>query len=100
VKFSDALDHLPTDRAVQRVFGEPYQTPDGATVIPVAKIRGDRPAPLGVFVVRGGEASWVAAIDWNRIALIRSDHRSPGGRDRQPGGAPAAALAQDHAHGL
>jgi hypothetical protein len=59
VKVSDLFDQLPADRA----YGEPYQTPDGATVIPVAK-------PLGVFVVRGGEASWVPAIDASRIALI------------------------------
>ena len=43
--------------------GEPYETADGATVIPVAK-------PLVVFVVRGGEVSWVPAVDHNRIALI------------------------------
>jgi hypothetical protein len=59
VKVSGVFDQLPADRA----YGEPYQTPDGATVIPVAK-------PLGVFVVRGGEASWVPAIDASRIALI------------------------------
>ena len=59
MKVSDLFDQLPADRA----YGEPYQTPDGATVIPVAK-------PLGVFVVRGGEASWVPAIDASRIALI------------------------------
>ena len=59
MQVSDVFDQLPTDRA----YGEPYQTPDGATVIPVAK-------PLGVFVVRGGEASWVPALDANRVALI------------------------------
>ncbi|MBV8785285.1 MAG: hypothetical protein JOZ00_01175, partial [Mycobacterium sp.] len=26
--------------------------------------------PLGVFVVRDGQASWVPAVDANRIALI------------------------------
>jgi hypothetical protein len=59
VKVSDVFDQLPTDG----VYGEPYQTGDGTTVIPVAK-------PLGVFVVRGGEASWVPAVDNNRLALI------------------------------
>ena len=63
MKLSDVLDQLPADGAAGRVYGEPYETADGATVIPVAK-------PLGVFVVRGGEASWVPAIDANRIALI------------------------------
>jgi hypothetical protein len=59
VKVSDVFDQLPADR----VYGEPYQTADGATVIPVGK-------PLGVFVVRGGEATWVPAVDASRIALI------------------------------
>lgn len=55
----DLLDQLPSDRR----YGEPYQTADGATVIPVVN-------PLGVFVVGNGEASWTAAVDTNRIALI------------------------------
>ncbi|MFZ1176511.1 MAG: hypothetical protein WAO15_09655 [Mycobacterium sp.] len=60
---SDVLDQRPADRAANRPYGEPYQTPDGATVIPVAK-------PRGIFVISGGEASWVPALDSNRIALI------------------------------
>lgn len=63
MKLSDVLDQLPADGAAGGVYGEPYQTPDGATVIPVAK-------PLGVFVVRGDRARWVPAVDQNRIALI------------------------------
>ena len=59
MKLSDAFEQLPTEG----VYGEPYQTADGATVIPVAK-------PVGVFVIRGGEASWVPAVDANRVALI------------------------------
>jgi uncharacterized spore protein YtfJ len=92
VKFSDVLDQLPIDRSLRRVYGEPYETADGATVIPVARIRaGRRPrqseqddgdasaagaafgftaAPVGVFVVHGGKASWVPAVDANRVALI------------------------------
>jgi hypothetical protein len=62
VKLSNAFDQLPTDGA-GGVYGEPYQTDDGTTVIPVAK-------PVGIFVVRGGEASWVSAVDANRVALI------------------------------
>jgi hypothetical protein len=63
MKLSDVLDQLPADGAAGRVYGEPYETADGATVIPVDK-------PRGVFVVRGGEASLVPAVDHNRIALI------------------------------
>ena len=89
MKLSDVVDQLPTDRVARRVYGEPYETADGATVIPVVKIRGggaragsdhladDQGAafgfgavPLGVFVVRGGKASWVPAVDADRIALI------------------------------
>jgi hypothetical protein len=63
VKYSDVLDQLPIDRGALRVYGEPYETADGNTVIPVEK-------PLGVFVISGGEASWVPAFDANRVALI------------------------------
>jgi hypothetical protein len=63
VKYSDVLDQLSIDGGGGRVYGEPYQTPDGTTVISVAK-------PLGVFVIREGKASWVPAVDGNRIALI------------------------------
>lgn len=60
---SDLRDQLIVDPDAGRVYGEPYQTPDGATVIPVVK-------PRGVFVIRGDRASWVPAVDGNRIALI------------------------------
>jgi len=63
VKYSDVLDQLPTDRDGQRVYGEPFETADGATVIRVEK-------PVGVFVIREGKATWVPAVDGNRIALI------------------------------
>jgi hypothetical protein len=63
MKLSDVLDQLPADGAAGRVYGEPYETADGATVIPVAK-------PPGVFVVHQGQACWVPAVDGNRIALI------------------------------
>jgi len=56
----DVLDQLSADGAAGRAYGEPYETADGATVMPVTK-------PL---VVHGGKASWVPAIDANRIALI------------------------------
>ena len=71
--FHEVLDQLPNDRNVRRVYGEPYVTPDGVTVIPVAKIREGRGfagAPIGVFVVRGDDAYWVPAVDTNRVALI------------------------------
>ncbi|HZC53050.1 MAG TPA: hypothetical protein VE441_11185 [Mycobacterium sp.] len=54
---------MPTDGSGAGGYGQPYQTADGATVIPVAK-------PVGVFVIRGGEDCWVAAVDNNRVALI------------------------------
>ncbi|BBX64728.1 hypothetical protein MSAS_39020 [Mycobacterium saskatchewanense] len=63
MKLSDILDQPTTNGADGRIYSEPYQTPDGTTVIPVAR-------PRGVFVIRAGEASWVPAVDQNRIALI------------------------------
>lgn len=63
MKPSDVLEQLAADPAAGRGYGEPYQTPDGTTVIVVAK-------PLGVFAVRDGKATWTPAVDAGRIALI------------------------------
>lgn len=63
MKPSDVLDQLAAERGVGRGYGEPYQTPDGTTVIVVTK-------PLGVFAIRDGQASWTPAVDNSRIALI------------------------------
>ena len=65
-----SLDQLPTDGTRGRVYGEPYRTADGGTVITVAKVRAGTATPVGVFVVHDGTARWVPAIDANRIALI------------------------------
>jgi hypothetical protein len=87
MKLSEVRDQLTSDIVATRVYGEPYQTADGATVITVSTIRGgsgkrppgDAPgrgalgftgAPVGVFVIRGGEVSWTPAVDANRIALL------------------------------
>lgn len=56
-------DSLQGDADVLAAFGTQYQTPDGATVIPLAK-------PAGVFVVKDGKPSWQAATDDTRIALF------------------------------
>ncbi|MEE2853136.1 MAG: hypothetical protein VX424_10855 [Actinomycetota bacterium] len=62
MKPSDVLDQLAADGA-GRNYGEPYQTPDGTTVIVATK-------PLGVFAIRDGQATWTPAVDNSRIALI------------------------------
>jgi hypothetical protein len=70
VKIPEPLDQLPTNGTRGRVYGEPYRTADGGTVITVAKVRAGTATPLGVFVVHGGNARWVPAVDADRIALI------------------------------
>jgi hypothetical protein len=70
MKLPESLDQLPTNGVAGRAYGEPYQTADGATVIPVARVRGSAATPIGVFVVHGDNASWVPAVDENRVALI------------------------------
>jgi hypothetical protein len=39
------------------------------TVITVAKVRAGTATPMGLFVVHGGTARWVPAVDTDRIAL-------------------------------
>jgi len=69
MKIPDSLD-LPTNGSRSRVYGEPYRTADGATVIPVSKVRGSSSTPIGIFVLHNGTTRWVAAVDGDRIALI------------------------------
>ncbi|AKS36541.1 hypothetical protein AFA91_22120 [Mycolicibacterium goodii] len=68
MRIPDALDRLTEES--DTVFGEPYVTPDGATVIPASKVgrRGTRPA--GVFVIKDGKPVWAPAVDSTRIALL------------------------------
>lgn len=77
MKRSELLDQLVSDAAGTKVFGEPHQTPDGATVITAARVRasgrdgaGVTAMPLGVVVIRGDSAKWVAAVNADRIALV------------------------------
>lgn len=49
--------------APSTVFGEPYQTPDGTTIVPVTR-------PVGVFVVKDGKSVWRPAADATRIAML------------------------------
>ncbi|MCV7409917.1 hypothetical protein AWC05_23360 [Mycobacterium florentinum] len=63
MKYSDVLEQLPTDGSAGRVYGEPFETSDGTTVIRVEK-------PLGVFVIHAGKGTWVPAVDASRVALL------------------------------
>ncbi|WP_082931596.1 hypothetical protein [Mycolicibacterium setense] len=77
MRLPDAFDSINADdTTTSRVFGDPYVTPDGATVIPVSRVR-HRPdsgrsdsRPLGIFVVKDGKPTWVPAVDNTRIALM------------------------------
>lgn len=82
MKLRDAIDTVVADPTASHVYGRPYETPDGATVLPVAKVRGRstpgaddtelrlRAKPLGVFVIKDGSATWQPAVDVTRIALM------------------------------
>jgi hypothetical protein len=70
MKIPESVDQLPTNGTRGRVYGEPYRTADGGTVITVAKVRAGIATPMGLFVVHGGTARWVPAVDTDRIALI------------------------------
>ena len=55
------------DHDASRVYGKPYETADGTTVITVARAGG---GALGVFVVKDGGAKWQPAVDTTRIAVM------------------------------
>lgn len=56
-RFDGVMEQLPP------LFGEPYETQDGTTVIPVSR-------PVGVFAIREGEVKWEPAVDATRVALL------------------------------
>lgn len=56
--------------ATERVLGDPIVTSEGATVLPVFRVRGDSVTAAGVFLVRGERATWTPVVDADRIALI------------------------------
>ena len=81
MELRDAIDTLVADPDSSRVFGQPHETADGTTVIPVAKVRGRTKSgadgglrliarPVGVFVIKDGKASWEPAVDVTRIAVL------------------------------
>ncbi|HEX7321516.1 MAG TPA: hypothetical protein VF299_01075 [Mycobacterium sp.] len=70
MRFPQLLDQIATDSAAGLVYGQPHQTPGGATIIPVTRIRGSVSSAVGVFVVHDDRADWVPVVDANRIALI------------------------------
>ena len=63
MKIRDAGQLRAVDADAARVYGQPYETADGTTVIPVLR-------PVGVFVVRDGKAQWQPAVDATRIAAL------------------------------
>ncbi|GAA1974858.1 hypothetical protein [Amycolatopsis minnesotensis] len=68
----EELDRLRTGAPEPRVFGDPYETTAGTTIIPVSRIGGfGRVArPVGVFVVHDGAVQWAPATDHTRLALL------------------------------
>lgn len=76
MKSEEVVDQLRSDVAGARVYGEPYETVDGVTIITTARIRGRAdPArftatPIGAFVIKDGRASWTPAVDATRIARL------------------------------
>jgi hypothetical protein len=78
----EAIDTLAPDPDASRVYGQPFETADGTTVIPAAKLRG-RSAPgaddsrirlsakpIGIFVIKDGKAAFVPSADATRIATM------------------------------
>ncbi|MBF6177373.1 hypothetical protein [Nocardia otitidiscaviarum] len=67
----DRLAELPTADAGE-VFGTPYQTPDGTTIVPVSRTGYFRKAlrPVGMYVIHEGKAAFEPAVDHTRIALL------------------------------
>lgn len=66
------LDRLREGAVEPRVFGDPYETATGTTIVPVSRTGGfgRTVKPVGAFIVHDGTAQWVPAVDKTRIALL------------------------------
>ena len=82
---STAMERAIGGMDLKHVFGEPIER-DGTVYLPAAKVRGGAGGggdtegnggagfgvtakPMGMFVIRNGDAEWRPAIDVNRIVL-------------------------------
>ena len=74
MKLRDTLDSIVPDPAAGQVYGQPYETPDGATVLPVAKVRGrTRPgARMQIFVSPPGRSAYSSSRTATRPGCLRS----------------------------
>lgn len=91
-QIDDLLAGAKDTITVKRVYGDPYQSDNGVTVIPAASLRGgfgggegegsgDTPAgrgggmgisarPIGVYQIKGDQVTWVPAVDVSRIVVM------------------------------
>jgi hypothetical protein len=72
VTLRDRLNHWPAINDGSLIYGAPYETGEGVTVITVARIGGFRPIarPVGLFSIHDGKVSWTPAVDESRIVLM------------------------------
>lgn len=80
-----AMERTTQAMEARLVYGEPIER-DGATFLPVAKVRGGgggggdtdgnggagfgvSATPAGMYVIRDGTAAWQPALDLNRVIL-------------------------------
>ncbi|MEV0294703.1 hypothetical protein [Nocardia sp. NPDC050710] len=76
--FRELVEQVRPDSGGVRVFGDPYETADGTTIVTAARVSGSGSAeagavmatPLGVFAIRDGKAEWTPAVDATRVALM------------------------------
>jgi uncharacterized spore protein YtfJ len=90
MKIDEMLSSVRDAVTVRRVFGEPYEK-DGVTVIPAASVLGSggggsgeddkgqegggggfhlQGRPVGAYVIKGSDVTWVPAIDVARVLAI------------------------------
>ncbi len=91
MKLDELMAEARDTITVRRVYGEPYEK-DGVTLIPAASVRGgggagegegggSAPAgagggfgvmarPVGAFVIRGDDVSWIPAADTTRVIIV------------------------------
>lgn len=64
------LSQLSQRLSGRMAYGDPITTEHGSTILPVSRVRRGGSSAVGIFMINDSGATWVPAVDADRIAHI------------------------------